>query len=561
MSTCASAIVPRTTVFRLPSTLLALAVLLGAHETVTAQGDPEEGFTLFAPLASTTTYMIDSAGTVVHTWPGSHQPGNAVYLMESGNLLRTIHTSGTVGGSGGGIQEVAWDGTVVWDFVYDTTDHLSHHDIEVLPNGNVLVIAWEHLTRAEAIAQGRNPAYTSGGVFSPDHVIEDEPTGPTTGDIVWEWHAWDHLVQDYDPSKPNYGVVSDHPELLDLNFPPRVANQGDWLHANSIDYNAHFDQILISCHNFGEIWVIDHSTTTAEAAGHTGGNSGMGGDILYRWGNPQAYRRGSAADQQFYGQHDATWVEEGYPGEGDILVFNNGVGRAGPRYSSVEQIVPPVDGNGNYALAGGAAYEPAAPTWIYTAPNPTDFYSQNISGATRQPNGNTLICSGAQGWFFEVNLAGDLVWEYTNVYPNPQNNHVFKVHRYPHYLFPEAESISASVADTVDFHLEAGSDHAFRIYVLVASFSGTEPGTPLPGGLMTIPLNYDSLTQLVITSLNGASFIDFLGTLDGGGSAVARLDTLVPLDPALIGQTAHFAYALFPPWDFASNAMPILIGP
>ncbi|MGC8644373.1 MAG: hypothetical protein ACP5XB_31305, partial [Isosphaeraceae bacterium] len=58
------------------------------------------------------------------------------------------------------------------------------------------------------------------------------------------------------------------------------------------------DQILLSVHSFSEIWIIDHGTTTAEAATHKGGRSGKGGDLLYRWGNPQAYRAGTAADQQ-----------------------------------------------------------------------------------------------------------------------------------------------------------------------------------------------------------------------------------------------------------------------
>ncbi len=260
------------------------------------------------------------------------------------------------------------------------------------------MIARETKTDAEAIAAGRNPdMIPHRGELWPDHIIEVEPIGPTGGNIVWEWHVWDHLIQDYDPSKQNYGVVADHPELVDINF---GSARADWIHMNSIDYNEEFDQILVSVNAFQEIWVIDHSTNSEEAAGHTGGNSGKGGDILYRWGNPQAYRAGNANDQKFFHQHDAQWIESGYPGESNILVFNNGRDRPDGLYSSVDEIVPPVDENGNYSLTPGFPYGPEVQTWVYTAESPTDFYSPNLSGAQRLPNGNTLICNGANGYFF-----------------------------------------------------------------------------------------------------------------------------------------------------------------
>jgi hypothetical protein len=391
-----------------------------------------EGYMLFAPERSTKTYLINYNKEVVYSWDSDYIPGYSAYLLSSGNILHTSylgsHPIFFAGGMAGGFQEISFNGDIIWDFKYKDDTHLSHHDVEPLPNGNILMIAWEYKNPIEAEKAGRNPINIPSDGLWPDHIIEVKKIGPTSGIIVWEWHVWDHLVQDYDSSKDNYGIVKEHPELIDINY--GASGSSDWLHSNSIDYNEEFDQIIISVRNFNEIWVIDHSTTKEEAAGHTGGNSGKGGDILYRWGNPIAYRAGTVDDQKFFGQHDANWIESGCPGEGNILVLNNGVGRPGGDYSSVDEIVPPVDDNGNYYLEPGNAYEPNEPTWTFKTENPQDFYSESRSGAQRLPDGDTLICNAEKGYFFEVTSNGDIVWDYENPYPDPSNNIVFKIHNY-----------------------------------------------------------------------------------------------------------------------------------
>jgi len=366
-------------------------------------------------------------------WESNYIQGLAVYLLKNGNLIRSnipfFNSRFVCGGVSGCVEIFDWNGTLVWKFEYSTDQYCMHHDIEVLPSGNILMIAWEYKTTEEVIAAGRNPSLLIDGQLWPDHIIEVEPTGVYGGNIVWEWHVWDHLIQEYDETKDNYGVVADHPELIDINF-VGVKDSADWNHINSVDYNEEFDQVLLSSHNQNEIWIIDHSITTEEAAGHTGGNSGKGGDLLYRWGNPQAYHTGSPKDQKFFGQHDAQWIESGCPGEGNILVFNNlNMGPDG-QYSSVDEFISPVDDNGDYALINGSAYEPKKQIWIYTDENPTDFRASHISGCQRLPNGNTLICNGPHGIFFEVTLNKEIVWEYVNQLPNLIDNHVFKICRY-----------------------------------------------------------------------------------------------------------------------------------
>ena len=199
---------------------------------------------------------------------------------------------------------------------------------------------------------------------------------------------------------------------MDLNFLLGRAHERvgtgrtDWIHADSIDYHPGLDQIVISARNFSELWIVDHSTTTEEAAGHAGGDGGRGGDLLYRWGNPRAHRAGTAADQQLFWPHTVHWIGPGLPGAGNLLMFNNGLEYDGHRrgWSSVVEIAPPAEGRG-YRPG-----EPAEPVWTYEADPPSVFYSKRLSGAQRLPNGNTLIASGFDGAIFEVTPDGDTVW-------------------------------------------------------------------------------------------------------------------------------------------------------
>ena len=371
------------------------------------------GYTLFAPINYSHTYLIDNCGYLVNEWQSNYNPGLSAYLLPDGNLLRTIRTNSSFflgGGSGGGVEIRDWDNNLEWQLIYSQDSvHHQHHDVEYMPNGNILIVAWEYKTAQDAIDAGRDPSLV-GLAFWPDKIVEIKPIGIDSAETVWEWHAIDHIIQDHDSTKPNYGVVADHPELINLNY--YTSPNPDWLHINGVNYNPELDQIIVSVRNHSELWVIDHSTTSEEVAGHTGGNSGKGGDILYRWGNPQTYDRGTSDDRVFYAQHNTHWIPKGYPGAGDIMIFNNGKGLSFNVHSSVDVITPTVDADGNYTIAGGEAFGPTELTWTYEAPMPTDFYSPNISGAQRLLNGNTLICEGSKGHLFEVNQAGELLWEY-----------------------------------------------------------------------------------------------------------------------------------------------------
>lgn len=418
---------------------------LSAQRTVgllTHDHQSEDGYVLFPPLSSKTTYLLDKCGRQIRNWVSSYQAGNCAYLLPDGSLIRAGNAGNTVfatGPAGGVIEIFDWNGSLKWTYTLSDNLQCQHHDLTVLPNGHILAIAWEYKTRAEALAVGRESSRLGGSLWS-EKIVELEPFAGDSARIVWEWKAWDHLIQNVDPSKPGYDSIRNHPERININFSSPNLMNPDWIHLNGIAYNADLDQIVVSSYFMSEIWIIDHSTTTAEAAGRTGGLRKKGGDLLYRWGNPQTYKVGSAADQKLYGVHAPYWIENGQKGAGGIMLFNNGQGRPDGDYSSVEILYPAIDSTGSYPWTPRTIFGPATSQLVYSALNKVDFYSAIISNAQRLPGGNTLICEGAKGYLFEVDSSGNTVWAYENpdaalVGPVkqgdvPSQNNVFKCVQY-----------------------------------------------------------------------------------------------------------------------------------
>ena len=361
-------------------------------------------YTLYSVQNTTTAQLIDMNNKVYHSWTfnSNARTGYSSYLLPGGTIIRSVIQLGTPfksGGVTGRVQKVDWNGNVLWDFVYSSATYCLHHDICPMPNGNVLMISYEIKTASEAAQAGCSKNIS---IWS-DKIIEVKPTGLNTGEIVWEWHAWDHLCQSYNASKNNYvSSVSEHPELLNINY----NTTQDWLHMNGLDYNEDLDQIVISSHFLNEFYVIDHSTTSTEAAGHAGGNSGKGGDFLYRWGNPAAY--GVSGTKIFNVVHDAHWIPEGCPKANSFAAYNN-KGGAGNK-TCVDIIPPPYDGY-NYTRNSGTAFEPSTYSWRHVfSGSPT----QDLGNSQMLPNGNILICISQSGYLYEIDSNQVLKWS-TNV--------------------------------------------------------------------------------------------------------------------------------------------------
>ena len=331
------------------------------------------------------------------------------------------------GGVAGIVQRIAWNGKVEWEWKLSNDRQILHHDIEPLPNGNLLAIGWEVKTPDEARQAGRALHSIHDLGLWPDFVVEIAPSPPTGAERVWEWHVWDHLVRQDAAREPHrvdlnagvpdptptdeeiealkaMGYLDDEAEAEDL--------RADFLHINAIDYDPARDELMLSVPILGEIWVIDHGTTTAEAAGPAG-------DLLYRWGNPAMYGRGTTEDQQLFRQHDARWIAPGHPGAGHVLVFDNGGGRPGGSWSRVLELVLP-SGDARYPLDAGQAWGPATPVWTWGEPG--GRYAPFVSGAHRLPGGNTFITLGPQSTFIEVTPAGEVVWEYRSPFEGSLTN-------------------------------------------------------------------------------------------------------------------------------------------
>ena len=450
--------------------LAGLSLAAPIHQETEGGPDPEmrgvilreegasDGYTLFAPLRSSAMRLIDLDGNVVHTWHDADS-GYSV-LLENGHLLGLAYAPEKnprfhgPGVSGGLLRELDWDGSVVWSHLINDEHQQVHHDVDVMPNGNLLCVVREYISREEAIESGRDPERVDEEGMWPDAIYEIRPArdGGET-EVVWEWHAWDHLIQDHDETKSNFGSIQENPGRVDINVDHRdqermteeeleelrelekqmaalgyggedeeaeedeedeypLGTAPDWLHVNAVTLHPELDLIVLSVPNLNELWVIDHSTTTEQAASSAGGRWGRGGEILWRWGSPRNYGAGEDSDTQLFFQHDPTWVPGERPGELRLLVFNNGGDDPERDFSTVDELVLPFDPESGFRRGSGRPFGPAKPAWTYRLP--ADCTSSFISGARRLPSGNVLVCAGAPGRLLEVTREGRLVWDYEN---------------------------------------------------------------------------------------------------------------------------------------------------
>ena len=427
------------------------------------------GYTLFG--VGSRTYLLDLDGQVVHTWPIGTNP----HLLDNGNILDASKDDPS---GFQGFKEVDWDGKTVWEYTEKREGYAPHHDWVRIFNKKLtapttLYIANKSITPEQAIAAGADPKkgpYEGGQM---DAVVEVD----MQGNVVWEWGFFDHVIQDVDPAKSNYvgagKTVANWPGRININMPGRPLKR-DWLHCNSMDYNAESGHIVINSVQ-GELYVIDHDGTfvAGDAKASVAKASGPAGDFLYRFGDPARYAQGdppkvlenwdsaTSGHKQMGGAHDAHWIRPGLPGAGHIMVFNNGqyLYQRTPQ-SSILEINPFLDANGNdsgkYVNPPDAGYRrenydkdthnqprqiSKQVVWNHRSVNSHGFFSHIGSSGQRLPNGGTFVCSDTEGHFFEITADGKLAWEYINPVTRdgavktlgdvlPMANSAFRAYRY-----------------------------------------------------------------------------------------------------------------------------------
>ncbi|MEM1323071.1 MAG: aryl-sulfate sulfotransferase [Bacteroidota bacterium] len=408
-----------------------------------------DGYNVIYPHNQPNVYLLDNCGEIVHIWTdeANFRPGNMAYIQPDGRLIKTKRDAVIINdpiwaGGGGAIVEIRdWDNNLEWQ--YELNDSLArlHHDIAVKPNGNILMIAWEFKSREESIAAGRDSTNLPEDELWPDYILE---INPDNDEVVWEWHAWDHLIQDFDSTKANYGVVADHPEKIDINWDTSDGDP-DWMHSNALNYNPELEQIILCVPTFHEMWIIDNSTTTEQAAGSVGGRSGIGGDLMFRWGNPAAYDKGTVEDQKLFYPHDAHWaldfLDFGDPNRGKLVIYNN---RFTSTVSTANIFTPQWDmySWGYNQDANGVFFPNDFDEVIVHPVDSTLMHSTGLSSIQLLPNGNKLICVGRFGYSFELTPDNEIVWEYKTPIRMGQpatqgdtllinNNLTFRMDRYP----------------------------------------------------------------------------------------------------------------------------------
>ncbi|MDO0822733.1 aryl-sulfate sulfotransferase [Desulfosporosinus nitroreducens] len=404
--------------------------------------------------------LINMNGVEVQLWKGLHGFPNKIF--PGGYVLG--HTG--VRSNAFGMQDyldlvqLDWDGNIVWKFdqyeyIEDPGDKprwmaRQHHDYQRAGNpvgyyvpgmdpqidkGNTLILCHKNLKNSKI----------SDKTLLDDTIIEVT----WKGDIVWEWTCSDHFDE--------YGFNEAAKNILSRNPNMRAAGggMGDWMHINSMSIlgpNKWYDAGDERFHPDNIIWDGRETNIIAIISKDTG-------KVVWKVGPEYDMSDALKKLGWIIGQHHAHMIPRGLPGEGNILVFDNG-GWAG--YGVPNPGAPTGAKNALRDYSRVLEFDPTTLeiVWQYTPAEagfamPTDadhFYSPFISGAQRLPNGNTLITEGSGGRIIEVTADHELVWEYISPYWGTahKSNMVYRAYRVPYEWIPQLEHPKEVAIEPID---------------------------------------------------------------------------------------------------------------
>jgi hypothetical protein len=409
------------------------------YPTGTTIYDPQRawsGYTVLSPLGTPAILVIDMNGSVVKRWDG--------FVNSAGGPARVLPGGVAMGANGARPPHQESLELVQRDFAGKTLWQFGRNEQIETNDGKTVWSARQHhdWQRADLPAgyysPSANPAVEGGTTLILTHTnltqpkvadvrLEDDRLIEVSwnGNIVWEWIASAHIDE--------MGFSNDAREAI-RTAPGFNKARGsfDWLHINSATYvgpNRWFDE---GDKRFAPDNVIVSSRQASLLA-----IVGRDGSIVWRLGPDFSVSRELRAIGQLVGQHHAHIIPKGLPGAGNLLVFDNG-GSSGYGYTNPIAL----NGTGAFARATSRVLEINPVTlevvWSYAAAR---FFSTNISGAQRLPNGNTLITAGAPGRLFEVTREGQIVWEY--MFPlftgAGQSNAVYRGYRIPYDWIPQLD--------------------------------------------------------------------------------------------------------------------------
>jgi Arylsulfotransferase (ASST) len=377
--------------------LLLTATVASAYPTVVTQGmtilkpGVQPGYVIFA-APDGAVYAVNTKGEVVRKWTSPEPGAELGYTrpLPSGNLLGRLQkreADGTLAETGGAdIFEMTQAGRVVWK--YSDPARMLHHDQERAADGTTVIACSKEI---------RVPGISKSSLKDDCVIVVDG-----SGKVVWEWQTADHFDE-----------LGLSPEArAEIAAGREVKGGWDWAHVNAASpipaTAGHTDprfkpgNVMISYRNLNTIVVVDRDSKK----------------IVWK-------------DNITIGQHNVHMLPAGVPGTGNVLVFDNGgippnsnPQRAFARANSRVLEINPLNMS---IVSEYTAEKSGRPIWT--------FFSQFISSAQRQPNGNTLICEGANGRIFEVTPAGEIVWEYVNPFANERvrirTNQVFRAAKVP----------------------------------------------------------------------------------------------------------------------------------